>query len=446
MRIFSYEYRHYYTINTLLPQLTLSPRKLLYYNNVLLLLCSLALMAFSIYLCVVFSDSNIADGNPNVGKQTDGNWLNWLFLVIQGFFLCVISIIGMRGGHLVDVSLLLAYFWLLVVFVAPVVLTTVACTTRVLSSILLITNYYIYYIGFDFYQYLNIWFEHNWETSSFYGIRDIFCHDGTAQTLCNAPLGGGSFGSIAGWCEHTYNTTSCVDIRSDAIESAIELGRNFTLAQGIIGILNMVEIGISMYLCTHILTHSVITESMNDIMNFLLVLPIAGCIGIGAFIYPLKDLAYFTWFPYYFIGLAAMQVFALPIGVIAGRLKSQNLLLFYIFLATIVTGGLAGAGVTAFIFAGIVTDNLKPTVDEKNNLACSQQFTGCCCCNNIGLNNTHTTDLCPQWSTAEVVSLLQLDLKIVGVVALVSMAYLVGSLTVSGLLNTDLKNYKTDYV
>lgn len=33
----------------------------------------------------------------------------------------------MRGGHLIDMSLLLAYFWLCVVFVAPVVLTTVAC-------------------------------------------------------------------------------------------------------------------------------------------------------------------------------------------------------------------------------------------------------------------------------------------------------------------------------
>lgn len=130
--IFPYEYRPYYTLRYIIPQITLSPRRLLFYNNVLLLLCSLALMAFSSYLCIIFSDYT-SSGTQTDGTQ-GGTWVNWLFLVIQGFLLAVIAIIGMRGGHLVDVSLLLAYFWLLVVFVAPVTLSTVACTS--LTSVL----------------------------------------------------------------------------------------------------------------------------------------------------------------------------------------------------------------------------------------------------------------------------------------------------------------------
>jgi hypothetical protein len=141
-----------------------------------------------------------------------------------------------------------------------------------------------------------------------------------------------------------------------------------------------------------------------------------------------------------------VQVVALPLGIIAGRLKSRPMLIAYIILASIVACGLGSAGVTSFLFVGIVTDNLKPTADEKNNLACTGGFTGCCCCDQRGSNGTFTTDLCPEWKVEEIVSLLQLDLKITGVVALVCLAYLIGSLTVAGLLNTDLRNYKTDYV
>ena len=227
----------------------------------MLFLLSMILSAFSIYLCVIFSShgssttppSKVSSGNSN--GSSNGTWLNWLFLVIQGFFLCVISIIGMRGGHLVDVSLLLTYFWLLAVFVAPVVLTTVAC--------------------FDFYQYLDIWFKHDWETNAFAGIRQVFCSEG-ANTLCAVPLYGGSYGSQSSWCLHNYNSTACTSIRDDAIHFALERGKSLTLSQGLIGTVVMFEIGFSMYLCTRILTHSVITESMNDIINVLLILPIAG--------------------------------------------------------------------------------------------------------------------------------------------------------------------------
>lgn len=140
-----------------------------------------------------------------------------------------------------------------------------------------------------------MWFEHTWERNSFSRVRELFCQAGTAETLCKPPIVGGAFASVDAWCLHTYNSTACSSIRAEGIQNALELGRVFTLAQGVIGALNLCSVGASMYLCTQILTHAVITESMNDIMNFLLVLPIAGSIGIGAYLWRLKDLTYFDW-------------------------------------------------------------------------------------------------------------------------------------------------------
>lgn len=79
------------------------------------------------------------------------------------------------------------------------------------------------------------------------------------------------------------------------------------------------------------LTRSVITESMNDVINYLLVLPICGCAGLAWYLW---DWQYYTHLPYWwapklFIALAVGQFVALPTGVLAGRLKSQIMLTMY---------------------------------------------------------------------------------------------------------------------
>ena len=59
--------------------------------------------------------------------------------------------------------------------------------------------------------------------------------------------------------------------------------RNLLLAQSIMGIFNILQIALSMYICTNILTSAVITQSMNDSINYLLMLPIVACIGLGVY-------------------------------------------------------------------------------------------------------------------------------------------------------------------
>lgn len=53
---------------------------------------------------------------------------------------------------------------------------------------------------------------------------------------------------------------------------------------------------------------------------------------------------------------------------------------------------------------------------------------------------------CPEWSPKDVVEMMALNIKIAGVVAFLAMSYLIGALTVSGLVQDNLRNYKSDYI
>ena len=55
-----------------------------------------------------------------------------------------------------------------------------------------------------------------------------------------------------------------------------------------------------------------------------------------------------------FLGFCILQVVMLPLGVIAGRLKSQNLMAIYITIATLVVGGLGALGGVAISTSGFI--------------------------------------------------------------------------------------------
>jgi hypothetical protein len=55
-------------------------------------------------------------------------------------------------------------------------------------------------------------------------------------------------------------------------------------------------------------------------------------------------------------------------------------------------------------------------------------------------------NFCPQWTRDEIVTLLSLDLKVAGTVALTSIMYLIGAIIVAAYVRLSLRNYKCDYV
>ena len=114
---------------------SLPPRTLLFSYNFAVCVCSVVLTFCSVYVASLFY---IGEQSATGNRGTD--WITWLGLGIIGLILTATCIIGMRGAVIVSLDLLLIYFWAIVVFVAPLLLGTIAC--------------------FDFYLYMKVYFRH----------------------------------------------------------------------------------------------------------------------------------------------------------------------------------------------------------------------------------------------------------------------------------------------
>lgn len=280
-----------------------SPRKVLFAINLVLSVCAMVMTTYSVYLTWLLYDPNFITG-----------WSNWFILVVVGVFTAATAIVGMRGAHMVSLELLLSYFWSIIVLIAPILLGLFAV--------------------FNFSFYTRIWFKHQWDKDDFYPLRQLFCDPSeTANNKCLAPLfdtyvqNATAYNSTQTWCLALYNATDCEDIRNDAVDLAVEWGTSLILTNTIIGVFGLSLMIISIYISVEILTHPVITQSMLEIINYLLVIPVASCVGQTIGFWWITELDFkYTWLPRLYLALAVSQVVALPLGIVAGRLKSRALL------------------------------------------------------------------------------------------------------------------------
>lgn len=182
--------------------------------------------------------------------------------------------LGMRGSALnrcwccaadvrqISLQSVLVYFWGCVVAASPMIVFSVA--------------------AFDFLDYLKSWLKHHWVDSSFRFIREAFCEPGTANKECMAPVNGGSdYTSVDEWCEAMFNSTACAEITKEAQDDAFSFTGRMLRLQGSVGILNVIQLFYAMAVCSFILTKTVIMETMNDVINYLLLIPVAGCLLMG---------------------------------------------------------------------------------------------------------------------------------------------------------------------
>ena len=120
-------------------------------------------------------------------------------------------------------------------------------------------------------------------------MRKLFCHPSwTADSLCLIPtsIKGGTQTSITKWCQDTYNTDTCYNTYTDAFTHALSFAESVILAQTIVSVCIVAIIFMAIFLCYRVLTAPVITESMNDIINYLLVLPISAAFGLTWYMWP----------------------------------------------------------------------------------------------------------------------------------------------------------------
>jgi hypothetical protein len=136
------------------------------------------------------------------------------------------------------------------------------------------------------------------------------------------------------------------------------------------------------------------------------------------------------------------------LGISAGRLKSIILISANGVLIFLITAGYVVAAILGLLYSKRIYDVDMPTLEQTENIAC-QKSLGCCCCNKMGVpggrNHTMITTFnrCPEWSNQEIITLLSLDLKISSFVAIVSVIYLTGALTVGLIVWRRLLSYKS---
>jgi len=360
------------------------------------------------------------------GENSEGTgWIQWLGLAVVGVALSITCAVGIRGAQLVSLDLLLFYFWGIAVFLAPLLLLTI--------------------ISFDFYTYIDVYFHHHWEEDSFSAIRNIFCEDGTADTKCVSPiLGGPNYDNVTEWCWTKYASTDCQDIRDTAVAKGMDWGQKLTIVEASVGVLNLCEIIFSLYLCFQIIKADTITTSMSEVINFLFVIPIAACVGLAIYLWWMgyANLTY-SWLSEFFIALAAAQLVVVPVGIYAGAKKNMNMMIGYIVCLVIIISGMTVAGTACMLFSVVLPDEFEPSEGDAADIACLRDLAGCCCCND-GLSTGE--DMCPEWTSEEIIQLTVLDLKIAGIVAFLCLVYLFGAITVASFIMDNLRNYKMEYV
>ena len=192
---------------------------------------------------------------------------------------------------------------------------------------------------FNFSFYSRIWYKHQWSTENFYYVRLLFCSpSSTANNKCIAPLYdqylnpvdddiASGFNSTTTWCMALYNATDCTQIRDDAVDLAVSWGTILILTNTVIGVSSLVLMVFAIYISVEILTAPVITQSMLEISNYLLLIPIATAIGQTVGFWYISSLQIrYTWLPRLYLATVVAQVCVLPLGIYAGRLKSRILL------------------------------------------------------------------------------------------------------------------------
>jgi hypothetical protein len=306
----------------------ISPRRILYLLITLICLSSIVLSGLSVFLCnIYYSDAN---------REAS---LGWLGISLAGISLFLVCIVGLRGTHLVNLELLLTYFWSITVFLSALTLGIVSC--------------------FNSYIYIRIWLRHSWQDPSFDQMRMYFCEPvETAMGKCRAPI---DVGDIIQWCLVNYNATDCQPIRKSAVQRAEKLAQSLTLSLGLVGIINLGLILLSIYVCYRIVTAPVITQSMNDIINYLLFIPMGGCVGMAIYLGQYSFLPYYSGLSKINIGLAVAQLTALPLGIAAGRLKSQIMITCYVVLIMLITFGFIAVGSVSLIYSGLIGQTFEPT-------------------------------------------------------------------------------------
>ena len=139
------DWSYHKLINPLKNIFTTHQRLLLFICIIVLEIFSILLVGYALFLAYLFYNPNPTSYTTvsNSDTSAGSTFLDWIGLSIVGIFMMITCVIGLRGAHTVNLSLLLTFFWAVMIFIGPLLIAVV--------------------VGFDFYLFLYTYFYHGWE-------------------------------------------------------------------------------------------------------------------------------------------------------------------------------------------------------------------------------------------------------------------------------------------
>lgn len=421
------------------------------------------------FIQVVFQES--------VGKESDQEdevLINWLALAALGVYGALSALFGICAAHRVSIDLLVMYFSVTILMIAPTLLFT--------------------FLTFEFQRIFKGWVRHRWSTTELSELRKLFCRpSSTADSECKAgplamPVNWTSTTQtlttamgmklpaserntadfdVESWCIWNYNSTSCIDIYNDALSSAVKWSRITMYAAAILSAVNIVLLVACLYLTYTIVTSSIIMKYMNTKVNAMLIVPALANLAIGLDLMGMlatsqQGINNETDFReinknIYTIGRLYVTAGSLTgilmcAGMLSDRIRRKHYVFAYIALMFVSVVLLGVAGVWCLFVAHTIRDQLNAHSWDGGSFACDANLYGCSNCDYClesscdGDNASEDVDLCPEWTKREIIRYVQVYLKMAGLCALTSTTFLVAGIASAHKLAKRLQEYKCEYI
>jgi len=381
-----------------------------------------------IVLCV--SGSYVAAENGSAQSSA-------LALALLGACVFLLAVLGFQGGRKEKNWMLLIYFYSVVLISGALFLFSVAAIA--------------FQDSFESYV------SHHWDTDSLAYMREEFCPEGTAEAECKVPGEYTTSEDVLAWCQEEYERDDCEQIRDDAVSDGEAWLEEKFMVAGLVGLGTIVFLGFAMWYSVRILTVPIVMKSMLNVINLVFLFVGGSVAAVGFYAYSHEELdAGNEWIAYMYSIVGLLICVLAYIGAMGARTKNRALLAVYIGGVGIVAVLMLVCGIGAWVFTGELEDAYADKdAGEIQDLACSANLYGCSNCDGATASELCEDDdagsctvveRCPEWSKEEVISVIETNLKFLGLLAFIVELFLITALIGAVVLRKSLHGYQSDTI
>ncbi|KAG7363351.1 hypothetical protein IV203_026711 [Nitzschia inconspicua] len=305
---------------------------------------------------------------------------------------------------------------------------------------------------FDYHQVTEVWVVHWWGNRQFSWLRDRYCLEGTADTLCVVPIDGGpDYDTEDDWCQSLYNSSECTAIRDDAQKDASFWLLIFYTSLAIWGCIFMFLMLLVINTLERIISKPIVQKSRETNVPGWLTFPTVATALVGTvFLFApsslLRTLKEQQWVGLLYTVTSALFFIALLMGCCLSsfsirsnadkRRKGSGVIIFIGVLA--VNASLLA---TLFVTSIVWSSKVQLNNSQRGDIACLIDDNDCTNC-----DAALSADKCPEWSVEDVTSILQTQLKQSASLAAIFILYAVNVMSYGVNLRKHLSQYQIDYV